>query len=425
MNMAKAQLKIESPKDESAMNAFRGKGKANALVILAFAAIYLIWGSTYLAIRFGIETLPPFFMAASRFLIAGSFLFVWAGFNGATVRQPFPQWRRAFVVGALLLLCGNGGVTWAEKYVASGLAALVVATEPLWVVVLKWVLDRKRPNLKVILGVFLGMAGVALLVGSGLRVGVSGGLIGVIGMAVVFASSLAWASGSVYANRNPIKAPTSLASGMQMLAGGSLLLIASFITGDFKKLNLANASWLSIVAFAYLVIFGSIVAFTAYSWLLRNVSPARAATYAYVNPVVAVFLGWLLASEPLTPRMLIAAAVIVGSLVLITTYGEDTQRSDTSVRSDTASSKKTVYGKDLVDAKSVDYRRMTGRDSPAKSAVVDSERSAVEGGKRSVVDDGRPVVDGGGVSVVDDEGMPAVDDEGVSSDVPCPTHPCA
>ena len=303
------------------------------LVILAFAAIYILWGSTYLAIRLAIETLPGFLMAATRFLTAGAILFAWAFFREKNVRASLSQWPKALIIGGLLLLGGNGGVTWAEKYVASGLAALLVATEPLWVVILNWALDHRRPNWKVLLGVFIGLVGVALLVGDGLGPGAYGSKLSLIGAGVVLAASLAWASGSVYANRNPIKTTTSMASGMQMLAGGSLLLLLALGTGDFRRLNLDHASWVSIGAFAYLTVFGSLVSFTAYSWLLNNVTVARAATYAYVNPVVAVLLGWFIASEPLTLRMILAAAIIVGSVVLITTFGHD-QATDESALHD-------------------------------------------------------------------------------------------
>jgi len=305
-------------------------------VILAFAAVYIIWGSTYIAIRYAIETLPPFLMAASRFLIAGSILFAWARLKGNGGSWSFAHWRRAFVIGALLLLCGNGAVTWAEKYIASSLAALLVATEPLWVVVLNWILTRQRPNAKVMVGLLLGLAGAALLVPGRVNHDPNqthaSSTMNFVGAVVVLVAGFAWAAGSVYASRRPIKTATSLASGMQMLAGGSLLLLLALIAGDLQRLNLAAASWVSLGAFAYLVVFGSLVAFTAYAWLLRNVSTSSAATYAYVNPVVAVLLGWFLASEPLTFRMLIAAAVIVCSVVLITTYGaEHTQAAVTSI----------------------------------------------------------------------------------------------
>ena len=302
-------------------NAAAGPRASRAGIILAFAAVYIIWGSTYLGIRYAIETLPGFLMAGTRFFIAGAILFTWAKLHGDRVGS-LVQWRRAFVIGALLLLGGNGGVTWAEKYIPSGLAALAVATEPLWVVVLNWAATHRRPNARVLLGVLIGLVGVALLFGGGdFNNGQQVSALSLAALAVVLLASLAWAGGSVYASRRPIQASTSMAAAMQMMAGGILLLLLSLVTGDFKRFNPAAASWVSISAFGYLLVFGSLVGFTAYSWLLRHVTTARAATYAYVNPVVAVLLGWLLANEPLTLRMLVAAAVIVGSVVLITTFG--------------------------------------------------------------------------------------------------------
>ena len=298
-------------------------GSSRALIILAFAAIYLLWGSTYLAIRYAIDTLPPFLMAATRFLVAGTILFAWAALSGERIRYALSEWPKALLIGGLLLLGGNGGVTWAEKYIATGLAALLVASEPLWVVLLNWGITRQRPNAKVLLGVFIGLAGVALLVGDGLGEADASSRMSLVGSGVVLLAGFSWAAGSVYANHRPPKASTSMASGMQMLGGGFLLLVLALVAGDLPRLNLAAASWLSIGAVCYLIVFGSLVAFTAYSWLLRNVTPARAATYAYVNPVVAVFLGWFLASEPLTLRMLIAAVIIIGSVVLITTFGRE------------------------------------------------------------------------------------------------------
>lgn len=296
---------------------------SRALIVLAFAAIYVLWGSTYLAIRYAIDTLPPFLMAASRFLIAGTILFAWAAFSGERIRSALSEWPKALLLGGMLLLAGNGGVTWAEKYIATGLAALLVASEPLWVVMLNWGITRHRPNAKVLLGVFVGLAGVALLVSDGFGKSDASSNMSLVSAGVVLIAGFSWAAGSVYANHRPIKASTSMASGMQMLGGGLLLFVLAVVAGDLPRLNLAKASWVSIGAVCYLVVFGSLVAFTAYSWLLRTVTPARAATYAYVNPVVAVLLGWSLASEPLTLRMLIAAAIIVGSVVLITTFGRE------------------------------------------------------------------------------------------------------
>jgi len=293
------------------------------LIVLAFAAVYLLWGSTYLGIRLAIETLPPFLMTGTRFTAAGTILFIWATIKGERVPRSVTPWLRAFVVGALLLLCGNGGVTWAEKFIPTSLAALRVAPEPSWVVILGWVLSRRHPNSRVLLGVLIGLAGVALLVSDGLSRGNGNSFWSLVAGSVVLLAAFAWAAGSVYSSRRPVQASTSMAAGIQMMAGGSLLLLLGVVTGDPSHLDLGHASWTSIGAFFYLLIFGSLIGFTAYSWLLQNVTPARAATYGYVNPVVAVFLGWLIASEPITPRMLLAAAVIVGSVVLITTFGHD------------------------------------------------------------------------------------------------------
>ena len=300
-----------------------GTRPSRAKVILAFAAVYIIWGSTYLGIRFAIETLPPFLMAGARFSLAGAIMFAWAKFHGDKGGWSWAQWRRALLVGTLLLLFGNGGVTWAERYIASGLVALLVATEPVWVVVLNWAISHQRPNWKVLLGVLIGLVGVGLLVGGGLNQGGDVSAMSLVGAAGVLLAAFGWATGSVYASRRPISTTTSLASGMQMISGGALLLLLGLVTGDFQRFDFARVSWTSLIAFFYLAIFGALVGFTAYGWLLRNVSTARAATYAYVNPAVAVFLGWLLASEPLTLRMLVAAAVIVGSVALITTYGSE------------------------------------------------------------------------------------------------------
>src|ERR1043165_2661950 len=293
------------------------------LVVLCFAAVYILWGSTYLGIRLAIETLPPFLMAGTRFTLAGVILLTWSRLKGERFLSALSQWQKALIVGGLLLLCGNGGVTWAERYIATSLAALLVSTEPLWVVILNWILTRRRPNSKVLLGVLIGLVGVTFLVSDGLSRGNGNSWVSLVGGGVVILAGFAWAAGSVYSNLKPIDASTSMTSGMQMFCGGCLLLLLALGSGDFGRLNLANASWTSIGAFFYLLIFGSLVGFTAYSWLLNNVTPAMATTYAYVNPVVAVFLGWLIAGEPLTRRMLFAAAVIISSVVLITTFSRE------------------------------------------------------------------------------------------------------
>jgi drug/metabolite transporter (DMT)-like permease len=287
-------------------------------LVSAFAAVYLVWGSTYLAIKIAIESLPPFWMAASRFLIAGALLYVWARRRGEA-RPTRVHWRSALIVGGLLLMGGNGGVVYAEQRVPSGLAALLVATAPLWMVMLDgagrgW----RRPPVQVLLGVGLGLAGVALLVGPGRFAGGHG--IDPLGAGVLLFAELCWAAGSLYSRRAPLPASPLLGTAMEMLAGGACLLVAGLLAGEWQRLDLAAATPRSLLAVAYLVVFGSLVAFTAYVWLLRVSTPALVATHAYVNPVVAVFLGWAFAAEPVTGRTMLAAAVIVGAVMLIVTY---------------------------------------------------------------------------------------------------------
>lgn len=332
--MSKPKLKLEPGTPQLSLvtddNASSSKPASTVLIVLSFVAVYVIWGSTYLAIKYAIGTLPPFLMAGTRFLFAGAILFTWARLRGASTQgqKSSQQWRRAFIIGALLLLGGNGGVTWAERYLSSGLAALLVASEPLWIVMWNWISGGSRPNAKASLGLITGLAGVALLVSGGFGEGQASTTMSFIGAGVVILASMAWAGGSVYSIHRPVQASAPLASGMQMLCGGACLLLLGLFTGEFSRLDLRNASWLSLGAFLYLIVFGSIVAFTAYSYLLRNVSPSRSATYAYVNPVVAVLLGWAIASEPVTPRVVLAAAIIVASVVLITTYGKERSKDE-------------------------------------------------------------------------------------------------
>jgi drug/metabolite transporter (DMT)-like permease len=286
-------------------------------VILAFAAIYLIWGSTYLAIRFAIDTLPPFLMAGVRFVIAGALLYGWARWRGAT-RPSRGHWLAAVIVGGLMLLGGNGGVVWAEQRVPSGLTSVLIATVPLWVAVLDWLRRGTRPSGRMAAGLALGLAGIVLLVGPAELAGTS--RMDLVGAGVLILAALLWAAGSLYSRRASLPASPLLATAMEMLAGGLLLLLAGLVTGQAADLDLDRVSLQSVLALCYLIIFGSLVAFTAYTWLLRVTSPARAATYAYVNPVVAVLLGWALGGEPLTVRTLLAAAIIIGAVVVITSY---------------------------------------------------------------------------------------------------------
>jgi drug/metabolite transporter (DMT)-like permease len=286
-------------------------------LVVAFAIVYVVWGSTYLAIRFAIETLPPFLMAAARFLTAGIVLYVWARLVAGAAKPGRAQWRAAAIVGSLLLVGGNGLVVWSELRIPSGVAALLGGTTPLWMVSIDWLRrGGMRPTGQVVVGLLCGLVGLAWLVGPDSLAG--GGRIDPIGVAAVVLSSIAWAAGSIYQRHAPMPASPSLSTAMQMLAGGAGLLVVAAALGELPHADVAAFSARSMLSFLYLVVFGSIVAFSAYVWLLRASTPTRVSTHTYVNPIVAVLLGWALADEPLTPRMLIAVAVIVSGVALIT-----------------------------------------------------------------------------------------------------------
>jgi drug/metabolite transporter (DMT)-like permease len=285
-------------------------------LVSAFAAIYLIWGSTYLAIRFAIETLPPFLMAGVRFLIAGGVMYLWARRRGAAAPSRL-HWRSAAIVGCLLLVGGNGGVVWAQQRVPSGMAALLVSLVPLWIVLLDWVRPGGvRPGPSLVLGVLAGLAGVVWLVGPERALGAE--RLDPVGTAVLVFACLCWATGSLYSRGAPLPSAPALGIAMEMLVGGVVLTLLGLAAGEAGTVDLAAASARSWLALAYLVVFGSLIGFSAYVWLLRVADTAKVATYAYVNPVIAMFLGWLLAGEALTLRAASAAAVILGAVALIT-----------------------------------------------------------------------------------------------------------
>ena len=288
-------------------------GASRAALIAAFAAVYVFWGSTYLAIRFTLETIPPFLFAGVRFLVAGALLYAWSA-----RRAPRPtavHWRSAAIVGALLLLGGNGSVVWAQQRVPSGLAALLVATEPLWIVLLATAMGRERLGPAGLFGVIMGFAGVALLVGP--LPFASGEPVELLGAVVIVLAAALWAIGSLYSREAPQPASQSLSTAMSMLAGGALLLLAAAVAGDFGRLDPGAISLKSALALVYLIIFGSLIAFSCYLWIMKAATPARASTYAYVNPLIAVVLGWLLAGEAMSPRVILSAGVIVTAVALI------------------------------------------------------------------------------------------------------------
>jgi drug/metabolite transporter (DMT)-like permease len=287
-----------------------------ARLIAAFAAVYVIWGSTYLAIRFAVQTLPPLLMASARFVIAGLLVLLWARFRDGAAWPNRVEWRVGLISGALLLLGGNGAVSWAEQRVPSGIAALLVAVVPVFMVLLEWIRPGgRRPSAPVFVGVGLGLVGLALLVGPE---SMRGGSSSAIGALVLVLGSLSWAAGSLYTKFAPKSSSGTMATGAQMLAGGLTLLAASIVAGEPSHLDLAHASTESLVAFVYLLTFGSLIGFTAYVYLLSHTTAAKASTYAYVNPVVAVLLGWAIGHETVTKRTVLAAAVILAGVAIIT-----------------------------------------------------------------------------------------------------------
>jgi drug/metabolite transporter (DMT)-like permease len=316
------------------------------LLVAAFAAVYIFWGSTYLAIKYAIETLPPFLMAGARFVFAGLILYVWARFSKDYEKPEAAHWRTSLIVGTLLLLGGNGGVVFAEHYISSSLAALLVATEPFWIVLLGWLwLKGARPNLKVALGLVVGFVGVWLLIGgqpTGGAAATATGSMQIISTIVIIAAALSWAVGSIYGLRAPVPKSALLTAGMQMISGGAVLLLVSLLAGEWSKFEIAKVSTNSWYGLVYLIVFGSLIGFTAYSWLLKNAPPAMVATYAYVNPVIAVFLGWLIAGESFTAQMLVGAGVIVGSVMLITSHNKDAGEAEKSYSDKDASAGETA-----------------------------------------------------------------------------------
>ena len=311
------------------------KGERNLVVLIAaFAAVYIFWGSTYLAIKYAIQTLPPFLMAGTRFAVAGAILFLIARFSKDYEPPKAVHWRTSFVVGTFLLLGGNGAVVVAQQYISSSMTALLVATEPLWVVLLSWVwLKSGRPNWRVMAGLLVGFGGVWLLISGRDPAGFGGEAPGqLFGYAAVIGGALSWATGSIYGLKAPTPRSSLLTAGMQMLSGSAALFVVGLVCGEWSTFDPAAVTSQSVVALGYLLIFGSLLGFTAYSWLLKNAQPSMVATYAYVNPVIAVFLGWSIAGESLTAPMLIGAFIIVVSVALITAKkGEVSENEDVEI----------------------------------------------------------------------------------------------
>jgi drug/metabolite transporter (DMT)-like permease len=282
-------------------------------VILAFLAIYLIWGSTYLAIRYAVETIPPLFAAGFRHLCAGSILLVWCLAKG--LRPNWPQIRASIVIGFFFFLLGHGSLHWAERIVPSGLASLLIASEPIFVFLLSSAAARTwKLTGMLVAGILLGLAGVAMLLyGTSLE---SKPGMTIASLAILF-GAFAWSVGVIYSRRSHLSGNPALLAALSLLSGSIMLLATASLTGEARGFSIAQVTPKSWLALAYLILFGSVVAFSAYSWLLEHYSPTLVATHTYINPVVALFIGWLYGGEALTLKVGIAAIMVVGAVVLV------------------------------------------------------------------------------------------------------------
>jgi drug/metabolite transporter (DMT)-like permease len=289
-------------------------------ILVAFAALYLIWGSTYLGILFAIQSIPPLLMAGARFFLAGVIMYVVARWQGAP--EPTPEtWRSSLIIGACLLLCGNGGVTISEKWVPTGLASLLVATVPIDIALLGWITGTApRPTPIVWLGLIGGFIGVGVLAGPAFTSSpISPDNHFALGMSILLVAALIWSIGSLYSRTAKSSPSLFLAAGQQMTCGGALLILAGLGLGEQRGFDLRQVTWLSLGAFVYLVLIGALIGYTAYFYLLRHCDPAKVATYAYVNPLVAVLLGTAFAGESLALRTLLGAGLIIASVAVVIT----------------------------------------------------------------------------------------------------------
>lgn len=294
-------------------------GRLNSSVLTALAAVYIFWGGTYLAMKFAIETLPPFMMAGIRFVTAGAILYVWELLRGTKPPKTF-HWKSASVVGAFMLLGGNGGVVWAEQMVPSGIAAVIVATVPLWMALILWLWQKdKKPTGMAAFGLILGFVGITMLVKNS-NGNFMDGQVHWVGYAALILASFFWAFGSLYSRVATLPDSPLMSISIQMLTGGVCCLAAGLLFGEWAAFDLGRLSFRSALSLGYLIFFGSIIGFSAYIWLLKTADPTVVSTYAYVNPIVAVVLGWALAGEQVSLNDAMAAIVIVLSVVLITKY---------------------------------------------------------------------------------------------------------
>lgn len=290
------------------------------LILAAFTALYTVWGSTYLGIRLAIDSIPPFLMAGSRFVVAGGLLY-WVMRARGLPHPTRPQWIAAAVTGSLLIVAGNGGVTWAEQLVPTGVTALIIAAVPAWIALVDWIRPGgRRPRIPAIVGLAVGFAGVSLLVSGKHASGAP--LVNPLGAAILVFSTVAWAIGSIYSRHSPMPSNTLMAIAMQMFTGGALQLVVGLFLGEARQFSFAAITPASAWAWVYLTSVGSLVGFTAYVWLLQVSTPSRVSTYAYVNPLVAVTLGHFVLNEAFPTGVALAGSLILGAVVLLTAFGK-------------------------------------------------------------------------------------------------------
>ncbi len=288
-----------------------------SMVVAAFAALYIIWGSTYLGIAIALRDIPPFLLAATRFIAAGVILYAWCRLRGQST-PPLSSVKKIACSGIVMLFLGTGSLVWAEQYIPTGIAAIVIATVPLWFVLL----DKRQwhfyfSNPAVITGLLVGFCGVLVLFAGHRSGGYATGNMQLVGFVVLLLGSVAWAAGSLYAKYTPMEGSTGIKASIQMMAAGFISLVPSFASGEQHQFDISRVSVPAVMAIGYLVTFGSLIGFLSYVWLLGVRSPSLVGTYAYVNPVVAVFLGWLFVHEPITRQQVIALIIILAGVIIV------------------------------------------------------------------------------------------------------------
>jgi drug/metabolite transporter (DMT)-like permease len=302
-------------------------GHSTAQVVLAFASVYLIWGTTYLAIRYAVESIPPLLMMAMRHTIAGSLVYAWTRMRGVPA-PTLREWKFPVIIGTILFLGGHGSLAWAEQKVPSGVAALLVATLPMWILLIaRTTRTEEKFSPRALTGVVLGFFGVMVLFGP--DIWHHNGELNFAGALAVLFGNFLWAAGTIYMRKVTMPASPVLSAAMQMIAGGASLGIAGALAGETRALHLGAVSLQAWISLAYLIVFGSIVAFTAYTWLHTFEKPSRVATYAYVNPVVAVLVGWAFASEPVNWFTIAAMLIILIGVALVNSGTRQEHRSET------------------------------------------------------------------------------------------------